>query len=273
MLDLFTIFSKGGIVLFYFQDTAEQFTNSVNELIKSVILQVNHPKKNKSSKNYDYLIFFYFVKERGLTSAWNHNTLSLQYKLDNEFELVFVVAYQNILKLTYIDKFLNEIQLRFRDKYKQQIQNKKFGSDFNDFKEDFDRLLRTCEEEARQSAKNMSQPRKYHESEKSTKTMASIMENKKGFLSSLVGSNTEQPSNNSNKGRNAKNTASIKENEDSNEENNSSLNHQNGLNSDEDNDNINNGSTADNEKKFGDLMNNPVRKVGGRPKKFEKPKS
>ena len=40
MLDLFTIFSKGGIVLWYFQGTTQLFTNSVNELIKSVILQV-----------------------------------------------------------------------------------------------------------------------------------------------------------------------------------------------------------------------------------------
>ena len=40
MLDLFTIFSKGGIVLWYFQGTSESFTSSVNALIKSVILQV-----------------------------------------------------------------------------------------------------------------------------------------------------------------------------------------------------------------------------------------
>ncbi len=77
-----------------------------------------------------------------MTSAWNHNTLSLQYKLDNEFELVFVVAYQNILKLTYVDKFLTEIQLRFRDKYKQSIESGEFDRDFNDFRPDFDKILR-----------------------------------------------------------------------------------------------------------------------------------
>ena len=41
MLDLFTIFSKGGIVLWCFQGTCQSFTLPVNELIKSVILQVN----------------------------------------------------------------------------------------------------------------------------------------------------------------------------------------------------------------------------------------
>ena len=40
MLDLFTIFTKGGIVLWYFQGTALSLTPAVNALIKSVILQV-----------------------------------------------------------------------------------------------------------------------------------------------------------------------------------------------------------------------------------------
>lgn len=41
MLDLFTIFSKGGIVLWCFQSTSQIFTPSVNALIRSVILQVS----------------------------------------------------------------------------------------------------------------------------------------------------------------------------------------------------------------------------------------
>ena len=41
MLDLFTIFSKGGIVLWCFQGTCQSFTLPVNELIRSVILQVS----------------------------------------------------------------------------------------------------------------------------------------------------------------------------------------------------------------------------------------
>ena len=31
---------------------------------------------------------------------------------DNEFELVFVIAYQKMLNLHYLDKLLDEIQLR-----------------------------------------------------------------------------------------------------------------------------------------------------------------
>jgi hypothetical protein len=211
----------------------------------------------------------FFTQERGVTSTWNHDTLSLQYKLDNEFELVFVVAYQNILKLTYIDKFLNEMQLRFRDKYKQAIQGKVFNLDFSGFKQDFDSLLRECEDEARLAAQMASRPRKYHESEKSSKTMASIMESKKGFLTNLVGGGTTeslkpgaQPSSKANKKQ-------IKEEEDDEEDSlansNGNLNNAAALSASDDNEDVN-----DVEKKMSELM--AAKKIGGRPKKFEKPK-
>jgi len=100
---------------------------------------------------------------------------------------VFVVAYQNILKLSYIDKFLSEIQLRFRDKYKQEIQAGEFGKDFNDFRSDFDTILKTCETEAKLALESEKKPRKYEESEKASKTVASMIETKKGgILSSFI---------------------------------------------------------------------------------------
>ena len=40
MLDFFTIFTKGGIVLWCFQNTSAVFTSSINNLIRSVVLQV-----------------------------------------------------------------------------------------------------------------------------------------------------------------------------------------------------------------------------------------
>lgn len=40
MLDLFSIFTKGGIVLWCFQGTGLSLTPAVNALIKTVILQV-----------------------------------------------------------------------------------------------------------------------------------------------------------------------------------------------------------------------------------------
>lgn len=88
---------------------------------------------------------FFFLQERTGNNTYNHNALSLQYKLDNEFELVFVVAYQRILQLSYIDKFLKDIHLEFRDKYKNELQVGKHNIDI-DFKTCFDSVLKQCEQ-------------------------------------------------------------------------------------------------------------------------------
>ncbi|CAG5043630.1 unnamed protein product [Parnassius apollo] len=154
MLDLFSIFSKGGIVLWCFQSTSEIFSPSVNALIRSVILQ-----------------------ERSGNNTFNHNSLTLQYKLDNEFELVFVVAYQRILQLSYVDKFLNDVHLEFRDKYKNELQTGRHNMEF-EFKKCFDRVLKECEHWAKSQAKIPKQMRTFEDSQKSKKTVASMIERK-----------------------------------------------------------------------------------------------
>lgn len=65
MLDFFSIFSKGGILLWCFKGAGllqkewEAFTPTVNELIKSVLLQERAVKK----------------------SYWEHGQLALKYKM------------------------------------------------------------------------------------------------------------------------------------------------------------------------------------------------
>lgn len=94
MLDLFAIFSKSGIVLFAtVNSTVPNLGTYLNRIIRNVILEDRVDK-------------------------FQVDTLLLQYCLDNEFELVYVVGYQKMLSLSYIDKFLDDIQLAFRDKYK-----------------------------------------------------------------------------------------------------------------------------------------------------------
>uniref|UniRef100_A0A182QWA7 SRP54-type proteins GTP-binding domain-containing protein n=1 Tax=Anopheles farauti TaxID=69004 RepID=A0A182QWA7_9DIPT len=153
MLDLFTIFTKGGIVLWCFRSTNQLFAPSVNALIKSVILQ-----------------------ER--SGVYDHDGLSLQYKLDNEFELVFVVAFQKILQLAYIDKFLSDVHLEFRDRYKNdlRVDNRNYGE--FDFGADFRRILERAEKWGRQQATLPKQMRSYEDSAKSKKTVASMIERK-----------------------------------------------------------------------------------------------
>nr|XP_022327645.1 signal recognition particle receptor subunit alpha-like [Crassostrea virginica] len=157
MLDFFSIFSKGGIVLWYFQGTSQLFTPPINALIKSVILQ-----------------------ERTGNNSFTHDALTLKYKLDNEFELVFVVGYQKILQLSYIDKFLTDIQLEFRNRYKDVLQNKAnvlvYGFDFDD---SFNKLLKVREDESRRDAQAGRKMRTFEQSDKSKKTVDSMIVNKK----------------------------------------------------------------------------------------------
>uniref|UniRef100_A0A1L8DVM6 Putative signal recognition particle n=1 Tax=Nyssomyia neivai TaxID=330878 RepID=A0A1L8DVM6_9DIPT len=155
MLDLFTIFTKGGIVLWCFRGTNEIFAPSVNALIRSVILQ-----------------------ERTGKNAYDHNGLTLQYKLDNEFELVFVVAFQKILQLGYVDKFLSDIHLEFRDKYKNELRSGSKNYGLFDFQEEYGAVLRAAEEWAKAQTKLPKQMRSYEDSVKSKKTVASMIERK-----------------------------------------------------------------------------------------------
>uniref|UniRef100_A0A8C5E7C4 SRP54-type proteins GTP-binding domain-containing protein n=1 Tax=Gouania willdenowi TaxID=441366 RepID=A0A8C5E7C4_GOUWI len=160
MLDFFTIFSKGGIVLWCFQGAGvtESFTGPVNALIRSVILQ-----------------------ERSGNNSYTHEALSLKYKLDNEFELIFVVGFQKILTLTYVDKFIDDVQLHFRDRYKNELEQKgslKLLNNSFEFGNEFKMLLR--EAEASGKAKSPAPMRSFKESEKSQKTVKSMIETKGG---------------------------------------------------------------------------------------------
>lgn len=70
----------------------------------------------------------------------------MQYKLDNEFELIFVVAYQKILQLAYVDKFLSDIHLEFRDKYKNELFSRESrGFQQYDFLHEFHQILEDAE--------------------------------------------------------------------------------------------------------------------------------
>ncbi|XP_054472237.1 signal recognition particle receptor subunit alpha [Anoplopoma fimbria] len=160
MLDFFTIFSKGGIVLWCFQGAGvtASFAGPVNALIRSVILQ-----------------------ERSGNNSYSHEALNLKYKLDNEFELIFVVGFQKILTLTYVDKFIDDVQLHFRDRYKNELEQKgalKLINNSFEFGDDFKMLLREAEESSK--ARGPSGMKNFHQSEKSKKTVKSMIETKGG---------------------------------------------------------------------------------------------
>jgi len=161
MLDFFTIFSKGGILLFCFKGMGldekhwQSFVKTVNSLNKTVFLQEKSDRKN--------------VFESG--------SLALRYKLDNEFELVFVLGYQKMLPLTYLDKLLDEIQLRFRDKYAQVLKEfDLFGkSTFSDFAGEFDHCLALVERKSKAEAEASKEMKTFEMSGKSMKTVKSMI--------------------------------------------------------------------------------------------------
>uniref|UniRef100_A0A2I9LPS3 Signal recognition particle receptor n=1 Tax=Centruroides hentzi TaxID=88313 RepID=A0A2I9LPS3_9SCOR len=168
MLDLFTIFSKSGIVLWCFQGTSDIFRPSVNSLIRNVLLQ-----------------------ERGGSDVFTHDGLALKYKLDNEFELIYVVAYQKILQLSYIDKFLDDIHLEFRDKFRNELEESNFFSNF-EFGSEYNKILKESEEYGRIQANQPKKMRTFQESQKSKKTVASMIENKNEIKVSSKGKDSSK---------------------------------------------------------------------------------
>ena len=108
---------------------------------------------------------------------FDHNGLNLHYKLDNEFDLVFVVAYQKILQLSYVDKFLNDVHLEFRDKYKNDLSSGRYFREF-EFNDSFQSVLRSAEKWGKSQAKVPKPMRTFDESTKSKKTVASMIERK-----------------------------------------------------------------------------------------------
>lgn len=116
-------------------------------------------------------------QERTGQVSYDHENVTLKYKLDNEFELVYVVAYQRILQLSYVDKFLSDIHLEFRDAFKNKLQLQQYGEKF-DFSDTFNNLLKDAEEWGRKQAAAPKAMKSFEESQKSKKTVASMIERK-----------------------------------------------------------------------------------------------
>ena len=120
--------------------------------------------------------------------------MKLEHAMDNEFELVFVVGYQNFLKVSYIgkfiiiyfvlygelfssilylDKLLNEIMIRFRDQYKNELESgliSNLGASFDGFDRHYSAILKRVETESKNESKNK-KPGTFEESAKSKKTV------------------------------------------------------------------------------------------------------
>uniref|UniRef100_A0A2A6CZI2 SRP54 domain-containing protein n=1 Tax=Pristionchus pacificus TaxID=54126 RepID=A0A2A6CZI2_PRIPA len=162
MIELFTIFGKGGIVLWCFQEGAQLFTEGINNLIKEVIMQ-----------------------ERGDVTQFKHQEMTIKFKLDNEFDLVFIVVYQSIIQLSYADKLISEVEARFRDLYKNVLENKhllyqKGSKYFKGFGEEFDKIMESNMRSALTANQAVRVPKTFQESAKSQKTIESMIISRPG---------------------------------------------------------------------------------------------
>ena len=96
MLDLFTILTSGGIVLFHESQGSAQSAPSylIDRLISDVFMQ-----QRSSDKEY---------AQDGYTVKWT---------FANELGLIFVAAYQKILALTWVDDLLVAVKRMFTKLY------------------------------------------------------------------------------------------------------------------------------------------------------------
>lgn len=102
----------------------------------------------------------------------------MQFKLDNELDLVYAAVFQKVIKLSYLDGFLADMQLAFKEKFGSIPSAERLGEEY-DFDREYRRVLSAAEEASAKQVKAPKAMRSYNESQKSKKTVASMMQDDK----------------------------------------------------------------------------------------------
>lgn len=84
MIELFAIFGKGGLVLWCFKEGQDLFREAIDSLVSDVLLQV----RCFALIN----MWFIYFKQRTV-GVYKKDDFSIKYKLDNEFDLIFLVRF------------------------------------------------------------------------------------------------------------------------------------------------------------------------------------
>ncbi|KAH8265742.1 hypothetical protein KR026_009386 [Drosophila bipectinata] len=160
MLDFVVVFTKGGVVLWNSKSNGNTtsppestFSSCINGLVRGVILE----ERNTEAKYYE------------------EDHLAVQFKLDNELDLVYAAVFQKVIKLTYLDSFLAEMQVAFREKFGGIPAAGRLSESY-DFDREFKRVLSAAEEASAKQVKAPKAMRSYNESQKSKKTVASMIQ-------------------------------------------------------------------------------------------------
>ncbi len=137
MIDLFCIFSTGGLILYYKSFTELNF-EIINDLIKNILMDEKH--------NQDYY------------KPLNGNGIILRWKILNEKQLIFVVAYQESYNVLYTDKLLDLILKDFKENQISKLNHiKNVYFELPNYSKEFTTLLRKWEKYCEDEIENKNQ--------------------------------------------------------------------------------------------------------------------
>jgi signal recognition particle receptor subunit alpha len=103
MLDLFTVLTSGGIVLFQRSQTTSSASSSAPRYLIDRVISDVFMQQRSSEKEY---------AEDGYTVKWT---------FANELGLIFVAVYQKILELTWVDELLVTVKKMFIKLYSDSL--------------------------------------------------------------------------------------------------------------------------------------------------------
>ena len=151
MIDLFCIFTTGGLILWSKSFVSFDFSFILNDLIKTILMD--------EKKTQDY-----YIPAKG-------NGIILRWKIFNKSGIVFVVAYQQSFNLLYTDKLLDIVMIDFIKERlpKLKHQNNIFYKlqDEKEYNEKFIELLDAWEDYCKNKV-NKIEPKKKEKNEKTS---------------------------------------------------------------------------------------------------------
>ncbi|KAJ3409730.1 hypothetical protein HDV05_004287 [Chytridiales sp. JEL 0842] len=186
MLDLVSVLTKGGIVLW--SKVLASATSTSTSLRSSTAAPAPFQRSGSSTFNLgagtgashpvDALIREVLVEERAGLTHFDKDSYRVQWAFANDLDLIFVVAYQKILQLTYIDELLELIKKAFCDMFGDIVRDTTELHTY-DFEETFETIL--FELEARETLERKNRgPRSFKESKKYATTLAGSKESPDG---------------------------------------------------------------------------------------------
>jgi hypothetical protein len=123
MIDLFCIFSTGGLILWYKSFVSSEFADLINLLIKNILLD-----------------------EKRTQEFYLHNGNVMRWKVINNAGLIFVVSYQESYNVLYVDVLLDLVVKDFTENHLASLKKKgKIYLESPNYSETFVQLLKKWE--------------------------------------------------------------------------------------------------------------------------------